>query len=74
MSFETSAATSPTARTPKGRNAFDAWQAHVRKSSAAARDTLAAELDTVRLFYQRGRQSFARRLHVAAVLREVAAS
>jgi hypothetical protein len=72
MSFETTAAEAP--RVSKGRNAFDAWQEHIRKSSAAARDTLAAELDTVRLFCQRGRQSFARQLHMAAVLREVAAS
>jgi hypothetical protein len=72
MSVESPAASST--RTPKGRNAFDAWQEHVRQSSAAARETLAAELDTVRLFYQRGRQSFARRLHLAAVLREVTAS
>jgi hypothetical protein len=73
MSVESPVASSA-AQKAKGRNAFDTWQEHVRQSSAAARDTLAAELDTVRLFYQRGRQSFARRLHLAAVLREVTAS
>jgi hypothetical protein len=51
--------------TRKGRNSFDAWQEHIRKSSALARNEIPSQSDTVCVFRARAARSpreFARRL------------
>ena len=51
--------------TRKGRNSFDAWQEHIRKSSVPARNEMSSQNDTVCVFRARAARSprkFARRL------------